>query len=156
MVRIRPEQVEALAEARRVRFVRKLAAVLIARYPELREWDGDELLATVRGHCEEAWRYGLSSEAAVGDFADLAFQLGARFHEHPDVQAILADPATAPDRFLAILMHTLTPPQWQTCGASPGQPGADDLSPLRETHAQQRPLSPLQDGEAGDPRGRVG
>lgn len=113
MFRIRPEQVDVLAEARRDLFVRKLAAVVTDRYPELREWAGDELLATVRGHCETAWRYGLSSEAAVGDFADLALQLGARFHEHPDVRASLADPGTAPDRFLAVLMQTLTPPQWQ-------------------------------------------
>jgi hypothetical protein len=110
---IRSSQLAVFEEARLRQFVRKLADLLIARYPALTEWSQTELLAELESRCWIARRYGLETEAAIGDFVDLTLQLGDRFHEYPAVRAVLLDPEIPAQRRLQVLLRSLTPPQWE-------------------------------------------
>jgi hypothetical protein len=112
---IRPAQLAAFEPVFLRRFALKLAGLLAARYPDLGAGLGEaELCAEVEARCRTARSYGLSTEAALGDFVDLSLQLGDRFHQHPAVQSILLAPEISPDQRLRVLLRTLTPSQWDS------------------------------------------
>jgi hypothetical protein len=113
MLRIRAAQMAAFQIKLHRHLAPDLARILEARHPGLTAGCPKErFLQEIQARCLTACAYGLNSQAAIGDFVDLTFQLGNRFHEHPAVQAILQDPSLPGHLRMTRLVRTLTPSQW--------------------------------------------
>ena len=81
MLRIRPEQLEALDHAAFELYVGRLAAFLAEEYPEL--LSAADALPFARAAAEEGRRHGLESEEDLAMYADAALILGPRFEDDP-------------------------------------------------------------------------
>lgn len=112
MLKIRPEQLEALQSDLQRRFVYRVASALRKRFAAVAALDDDELLAAVELAVARAREHGITWQSAIADFAALHVGLGAAFELHPLVCPILLDTRTLPDLRIRRLFAELTPPQW--------------------------------------------
>jgi hypothetical protein len=107
-LKIRTEQFEALDEAARSDFHRRLAAFLRGEMPEqTAEFDDAALLALIEECEREAAKLGIVTEGGVSQFTCLGFMAGADFAERPAIREYLAGPGDDPEARLGELVEYL-------------------------------------------------
>lgn len=109
---IRDEQMDVLARATGHQFVVRLARAVERRHPEWAARPRDALYAEVETQLRRARAWGLTWSSSIADFVGLAFDVGARFDEHPVVRRLLGDESQPPDLRLRRLFDELTPDVW--------------------------------------------
>ena len=103
VLKIHPEQMEAFARAHPKQIVEDM-------FEALREEDPDRFIglsddvarALIRAAVEAARGCGCLSWNAVYGFVEMAFEAGADFHLHPEMQALFAVTALEPDMRVAM------------------------------------------------------
>jgi hypothetical protein len=115
MLRIRLEQIGALEATVDHELARRLEPLLTAAFPErvtslspmeLRRMIGEAIVA--------GRRYGLSTEAELGDFAGLWIEIGPHFDRDALVQPLLVDGGASPAARLSRLVRRLSEEDWRT------------------------------------------
>lgn len=83
-MKIRPEQMQALADERRARFEEEVLTHLESAYPEeLWTRTKDEVRERVRRAVDKALAYSIRTERDVTSFVDITFELGEEFDADP-------------------------------------------------------------------------
>jgi hypothetical protein len=97
-LKIREEQMDALAEPRAREFAERLAGFLCEQFPEAAGEPPGEFRAAVREQVEKADVYGLSTEQQAAAYVTCAWLLGPDFDaEFPAAQEMLASADYTPD-----------------------------------------------------------
>ena len=86
MLTIRREQLEALAEARKRDFERRVRVHLEETQPELHDELGEETVrASIQWGIERALGHGLESEYDIARYIDAMYALGPEFDADPEL-----------------------------------------------------------------------
>lgn len=97
-LKIREDQLRALAAPQAERFEARLADFLREQFPEAAEEPPDELRAAVRAQAEKAEAYGLLTERQAAAYVACAWLLGPDFDtEFPAAVEVLGSPERSPD-----------------------------------------------------------
>jgi hypothetical protein len=85
-----------------------------AEHPYVVEGLPDDILKEmVERGVKTARSYGLSASEALATFVLLMFEFGPEFHRHPEVQAMLTDPAMAPEARLEAVIERTPSETWE-------------------------------------------
>src|SRR5262245_9568822 len=109
MFTIRREQRQAIAEARRGEFHRRLAGFYREKAPDLTgRMSDDELLRVIAAGDHKARSYGVESERGIAGFIGIALAAGPNFDEDPDVLRYLTNPVPNPDAKVMTLLDLVS------------------------------------------------
>jgi hypothetical protein len=125
MLTIRPEQMKVfkpVAEVsfvnRVVRYLRKNHADVFVKLPSskskflLKDIPEETVREMVKQGIARARAHGMAGEAAIVGFVVLMFLFAPNFDEHPLIQRVLTDKATAPDSRIEMLRDKTTNENW--------------------------------------------
>ena len=115
MLKIRPEQLGAMQEARLEAAIRQhLGGHHAAAIAAL---STDECTQLVRDGIAHARGYGMSSPSSIGAFVAIMAEIGPGFDRTPALRQALSDPSVAPDERIKLLAERIT-----AVIAQPGEP----------------------------------
>lgn len=118
---IRHVQMAALEEASHRQFIDQLVLLVRRALAERgRETSDAQAQALVANGLRVAAEHGLTWESSMAGFIGLMVDCGETFYLEPELRAILADPAVAPDDRVAALFERVDPRTWARMAAAGG------------------------------------
>jgi hypothetical protein len=120
-LRIREDQSAIFAGVDRRRFAGKLAEYLTTNYPHaIQDRDPAHLHDAILTAIECAETYGLSRRLDVRSFVAMYFCIGAGFHLHPPIHAVLAGNEIPPNGKIDVLIETIPVSEWEKAASRGG------------------------------------
>lgn len=121
---IRSEQMSAIQQSAEEKFVRRIAAHLLEKYPTaivalpdekstVAELPAETLHSLVRSSVERARGYGLTQESSIAAFSAVMFEVAPNFDRHNMSKMLLSDESFEPDARLNELLEVLTEKNWE-------------------------------------------
>jgi hypothetical protein len=119
MLVIRPEQLEALRKALDERLVEEISAYLKEHHAAtIDETPLSLLRRRVAYGVERGRAHGLTTNASLGWFVAMMFELGPAFDEHPRLRERLRDETIPAVTRIAALLEATTDEEWEEVEAS--------------------------------------
>jgi hypothetical protein len=110
---IRAAQMDALHRDRDRKFVLRLAAYVRRREPRLvAGWSEPELVRGLTAAWRRAATYGIRDPLALAEFFAAMARHAADFDAHPEVHAVLRDPAIGPDHRIHVVRSRVSAQTW--------------------------------------------
>ena len=103
---IRKEQIEAIDAAMQESYIRRLMKFFRTQTPEyMKRFSDGQLKEKIGESIPKARALGLNSGQAIMQYTALALAAGPRFHELPQVQALMTMPGYTPELKLRRLLQ---------------------------------------------------
>ena len=132
MLTIRARQLEAFQCEHDRQFVIGLSALVRRRHPvRMAAWTDVELHSALERAWRKAAQYGIGDPFALAEFFAAMVEQAPDFDKHPAVQAILGDPAIAPDHRIHAVWARIGTSTWEDIRRS----ASHQLSPTSQPDA---------------------
>lgn len=114
MLVIRPEQIEALRKALDERLVEEISGYLKEHHAaSIAGSPSGMLRQRVAFGIERGRAHGLTTNAALGWFVAMMFEISPSFDEHPRLRERLRDETIPPESRVAALLEATTDAEWE-------------------------------------------